>query len=209
MYAVLPYLVNFNPKKPKVFGVKFSFRKIGRIFSTKVRNFKLWRMPKLLNFRFLEEWYFWNCDNIELNRSSKIFFFRFRTASLNGSGLKVASSLPALAFPFSSLCKLTSHRARNQTHRRQAWFCLSNLFWGYVDISMDFGSIRYQRRFIVSIWNLARVKKCFSDCSNVGFVRSLPTFRTPSLSHLLMFPLLLLSFWHFAPYSDPPPLRQP
>jgi len=31
-------------------------------------------MPKLLNFKFLEGWYFWNCDNIELERSSKIIF---------------------------------------------------------------------------------------------------------------------------------------
>jgi len=38
---------------PKVFGVKFSLREIGRIFSIKIRNFKLWKMPKLLNLKFL------------------------------------------------------------------------------------------------------------------------------------------------------------
>jgi len=34
-----------------VFRVKFSLRKIGRIFSIKMENFKLGKMPKLLNFR--------------------------------------------------------------------------------------------------------------------------------------------------------------
>ena len=41
------------PWEPKVFGVK-SLREIGRIFSTEIRNFKLWKMPKLLNFRLPE-----------------------------------------------------------------------------------------------------------------------------------------------------------
>jgi len=39
------------PLQPIVFGVKFSFKKMGRIFSIKIRNFKIWEMPKLLNFR--------------------------------------------------------------------------------------------------------------------------------------------------------------
>ena len=45
-----------------------------KIFPTKVRNFKLWKMAKLLNFRFPEGRYFLNCDDTELKRSSKINF---------------------------------------------------------------------------------------------------------------------------------------
>ena len=37
----------FNALQPKVFGVKFSLREIGRIFFTKIRNFKLFETPKL------------------------------------------------------------------------------------------------------------------------------------------------------------------
>jgi len=44
------------------------------IFPFKLRNFKLWKMPKLLNLRFSEAWYFLNCENNELENSSKIFF---------------------------------------------------------------------------------------------------------------------------------------
>jgi len=36
----------------KIFGV--SLKEIGRIFSIKIRNFQLWKMPKLLNFKFPE-----------------------------------------------------------------------------------------------------------------------------------------------------------
>jgi len=37
------------------FGVKFSLRDIGRIFfPTKIRNIKLWEIPKLFNFRIPE-----------------------------------------------------------------------------------------------------------------------------------------------------------
>jgi len=50
----IPFLNSINPLQPKVFGVKFRFREIGRIFPTKIRNFKLCKMPKLLNFRFPE-----------------------------------------------------------------------------------------------------------------------------------------------------------
>jgi len=32
-----------------VFGLKLSLKEIRRIFTTKKRNFKLWKMPKLLN----------------------------------------------------------------------------------------------------------------------------------------------------------------
>jgi len=58
-------------------------------FSIKIRNFKLLKMPKLINFRFAEGLYFSNYDKTELIRSSKIFFLCFRTASLGGSGLSV------------------------------------------------------------------------------------------------------------------------
>jgi len=58
-----------NPQQPKVFGVKFSWREIWRIF---LRNFKLLEMPKLLNFSFPKGWYFLYFDNTELERSSKI-----------------------------------------------------------------------------------------------------------------------------------------
>jgi len=54
--------------------MKFTLREIGRVFSIEIRNIKLWKMPKLLNFRFLEVWCFVKCDNTELERSSKIFF---------------------------------------------------------------------------------------------------------------------------------------
>ena len=33
-------------QQPKVFGVKISLREIERIPSIKIRNFKLWTMPK-------------------------------------------------------------------------------------------------------------------------------------------------------------------
>jgi len=63
-----------NPLQPKVFGVKFSLRDFRRIFTIKVRSFKLWKRPKLSNFRFPEGWYFLNCDSTELKRSCTIFF---------------------------------------------------------------------------------------------------------------------------------------
>jgi len=75
-------LASVNPKQPKVLGLKFSLGDIGRIFAIKICNFKLWKMPKLLNFRFPDGWYSLNCDNTDLKRSSKIFLFCFRTASL-------------------------------------------------------------------------------------------------------------------------------
>jgi len=52
-YSVQYFLV--NPQQPKITGVKFSSEEIGRIFSTKIRDFKLWKMPQLLNFRLPEE----------------------------------------------------------------------------------------------------------------------------------------------------------
>ena len=52
------------------------------IFFIKIRNFKLWETPKLLNFRFPEGWYFFNCDNTEMKKSSKIFSVAERIAEL-------------------------------------------------------------------------------------------------------------------------------
>jgi len=66
------YLI--NPQQPKVFGVKFSLGKIRRTFPIILRNFERWKMPKLLNFRFPEECYFFKFDNTELKRFSNIFF---------------------------------------------------------------------------------------------------------------------------------------
>jgi len=40
-------LMPFNPLHPKVFGVKFSLGEIRRIFFTKIRNFKPFKMPEL------------------------------------------------------------------------------------------------------------------------------------------------------------------
>jgi len=36
-----------NPLQLKVYGVKFSLSELGRIFFTKIRNCKLFKMPKL------------------------------------------------------------------------------------------------------------------------------------------------------------------
>jgi len=66
--------LSFNPYQPRVFGVRFSLREVARIFSIKIRNFKLRKMLKLLSFRFPEGWYFLNCYNSELKRFSKINF---------------------------------------------------------------------------------------------------------------------------------------
>ena len=69
-----PILSHINSHQPKVFGVKLSSIEIKRIFSTKIRNFKLFKMPKLPNFTFPEGCHFLNCDDAELKGSSKIFF---------------------------------------------------------------------------------------------------------------------------------------
>jgi len=45
-------------QQPELFGVKFSLKEYPRIFSIKLHHFKLWKMPKILNFRFLKEGYF-------------------------------------------------------------------------------------------------------------------------------------------------------
>ena len=36
------------------YGLIFSLREIQRIFPVELSSFKLWKMPKLLNFRFPE-----------------------------------------------------------------------------------------------------------------------------------------------------------
>jgi len=54
--------------------VKISLRANEKIFPIKLRNFKLWKMPELLNSRFPEERYFLNFANTELKRSSEIKF---------------------------------------------------------------------------------------------------------------------------------------
>ena len=54
--------------------MKFNLREIQRIFPIKLRYLKLRKMPKLLNFRFPEGLYFFNFDNPELKRPSKINF---------------------------------------------------------------------------------------------------------------------------------------
>jgi len=46
-----------------------------RIFPIKLRNFKLRKMPKLLNVRFPEGWYFLKSNKTAIKRSSKRFFF--------------------------------------------------------------------------------------------------------------------------------------
>jgi len=46
-------------------------------FPIKLRNFKLWKMPELLNFGFLEGRCFLNCDNTELKRSFIFLFIYF------------------------------------------------------------------------------------------------------------------------------------
>jgi len=45
---------DINPYQPKVFEVKFRLREIGKILFTKISNFKLWKIPKVLNLRFPE-----------------------------------------------------------------------------------------------------------------------------------------------------------
>jgi len=92
----LDSLLYANPSlthnSPKYLEWNLASEKLEGFFSIKIRNFKLWEMPKKLNFTFSEGWYFLNYDNTELKRSSKIFFFCCRTASLGGSGLSHRNS---------------------------------------------------------------------------------------------------------------------
>ena len=53
-----PIMKTFNPQQPNVFGVTFRLRETRRIIPIILRNFKLWKMPKLLNFKFPDGLYF-------------------------------------------------------------------------------------------------------------------------------------------------------
>jgi len=44
--GILELIQYLTHNSPQLFGVKFSLREIQRIFSIKIRNFKLWEMPK-------------------------------------------------------------------------------------------------------------------------------------------------------------------
>jgi len=69
-------------------------------------------MPKLLNFRFPEGWYFFNFENTELKRSSKIFFSeRHRWAVI---GKKSAT----FRFLFFSAASLEMFLELNVTHKQ-------------------------------------------------------------------------------------------
>ena len=43
-------------------------------YKTTIRNFQLWKTPKLLPSRFPEGKYFLNCDNAELKKSPEVNF---------------------------------------------------------------------------------------------------------------------------------------
>jgi len=75
---------NLTHNSPMYLGwnLAWDFR---RIFPIKLRNFKLRKMPKLLNFRFPNGWYFLNCDSTKLKRSS--VFFMCPNGSAGRSGL--------------------------------------------------------------------------------------------------------------------------
>jgi len=77
-----------TPNSPKYLEWNLAEEKLGGIFYFHIRNFKLWKMPKLLNYKFPERWYFLNWDNTELKRSSKNKFFWSRTASLGDGKLR-------------------------------------------------------------------------------------------------------------------------
>ena len=53
---------------------RFSHERRAMIFPIKLRNYKLWKMPKLSNFMFPEGWYFLKCDYTERKRSSEMKF---------------------------------------------------------------------------------------------------------------------------------------
>ena len=68
------FLTSFG--RPRYAGILvfLVLREIRKVFPMKLRNFKLRKMPKLLNSRFPEGRYFLNSDNTELKRSSEINF---------------------------------------------------------------------------------------------------------------------------------------
>jgi len=55
-------LLPLNPLRLRLLAVKFSLREIGKIFSIEIRNFKPWKMPKLLKFQVFRGVVFFNCD---------------------------------------------------------------------------------------------------------------------------------------------------
>ena len=59
---------------PKYLEWNLASNRNSRDFSLEIRNFKLWKIAKLLDFRFPEGWYFLKRDNTELKRSYKILF---------------------------------------------------------------------------------------------------------------------------------------
>jgi len=65
-------MLHSQPIKAQSIWNAIRLRKIGRIFSTKIRHFKLRKMAKIFNFTFPKGCYFLNCDKTELKRSSKI-----------------------------------------------------------------------------------------------------------------------------------------
>ena len=54
--------------------MKFNLREIRGTFPIKLRNFKLWKMPKLSNFGFPEGGYILNSDNNTKLKRFKHFF---------------------------------------------------------------------------------------------------------------------------------------
>jgi len=78
--------------------VKFSLKEIEWIFQIR---YEILSFEKCLNkgiSGFQRGDIFLNCGNTELKRSSKIFFFCFRTASLDGSGLNTKEMPPKKYF---------------------------------------------------------------------------------------------------------------
>jgi len=65
--------MSLTHNSPKYLEWNLASEKLKGFFPVKIRNFKLLKMPKLLNLRFPEGWYFLNCDNTERKRSSKTF----------------------------------------------------------------------------------------------------------------------------------------
>jgi len=59
---------------PKYLEWNLAEEKLEGFFPLKYKILSFWKMPKLLDFRFPEEWYFLKCDYTELKRSSKINF---------------------------------------------------------------------------------------------------------------------------------------
>jgi len=106
---------------------EIQLKRNGKDFFIKIRNFKLWKMPKQLNLRFPEGGYFLNCDNTELKRSSKIFFLCCRTASLGGRGLiQRSNSGPPVAKEIDHTIKINSwFRYEGKTGKDRIWLFLT------------------------------------------------------------------------------------